>query len=362
VSGATLRRLETDLGELVARHERGRDLSEFERWASDPIGFIREVLGETDPGPWGRQVAVAEALRDSPLVAVRGCNASGKDWLAARLALWWTYARRGLVLVTGPTERQVREVVMGELGRAFRRTPDLPGELFASALRLAGSETAGVLAFTSTEASRLTGFHAPRVLALLTEAQAVEPFAWEGVLACATGSEDRVLAVGNPLAPAGTFHAVSRDGSGWDAMRIAGSDVPNVREGRVVVPGLLTREGIQRIRAMYGERSAIYRRVSKASSRTTPKRDCSPGPISTRRPIGSSGRSWREPRAGAVSTLLSTWPGWGRTRAYWAFGKGRSCASSSSGRVGRTPPCWWSGSVRRSRSGGWTGRGCPRWW
>lgn len=67
-----------------------------------------------------------------------------------------------------------------------------------------------------------------------------------------------MLAVGNPLAPSGTFYAVSPPGSGWEALRIAASDIPNVEEGRVVVPGLLTREGIERIRGMYGEGSPIY--------------------------------------------------------------------------------------------------------
>ena len=121
---AAIGQLEDDLGELLATHERGGDLSEFRRYASDPVGFIREVLkGE----PWSRQVEIADAVKGSPLVVVRSANAVGKDWIAGGLALWWVYARRGLVLLTGPTERQVREVVMGEVARAFGRAKDLHG-------------------------------------------------------------------------------------------------------------------------------------------------------------------------------------------------------------------------------------------
>lgn len=251
-----LRRLETELGELLATHERARDLSDFERYADDPVGFLRDVL---KADPWSKQVEIAESVRDHRQTAVRSNNSAGKDWTAARLALWWTYARQGLVLITGPTERQVREVVMAEVARAFAAAKDLPGELYASALRLGREETAGILAFTSTEASRLTGFHAPRVLVILTESQGVEDFAWEGMLSCATGPEDRIAAVGNPLAPAGRFYAVSKPGSGWNPIPISALEHPNVVQGEMVIPGGPSREWIEVMAAEFGRNSGMYR-------------------------------------------------------------------------------------------------------
>jgi hypothetical protein len=248
-------RIDRDLGDLLASHERGRSLDDFAVYRDDPTGFIRDVLhGE----PWERQELIAKTVQERPLTVVRSCNGAGKDWLAGRLALWWVYARGGLALVTGPTERQVREVVMGEVARAFAKASDLPGELYQMALRLGRDERAGILAFTSTEASKLTGFHAPRVMAILTEAQGVEDFAWEGLLACATGSEDRVLAVGNPLIPSGRFFDVSRS-EGWRSIRIPATDHPNLLEGREVIPGGVTLEFAQRMAAEYGEESGVYR-------------------------------------------------------------------------------------------------------
>ncbi len=251
----SLRRLDVELGQLLERHDRARDLSEFAQYESNPVGFICEVLhGE----PWSRQEEIAETVRVSPLVVVRSANAVGKDWIAARLALWWVYARRGLALVTGPTERQVREVVMGEVARAFQAGHDLPGELYQMALRLGGREQAGILAFTSTEASRLTGFHAPRVLAVLTEAQGVEDFAWEGLLACATGADDRVLAVGNPVSPSGRFYSASRSRS-WKPIRISAEEHPNLRNGKEPIPGGPSHEFVERIAHEFGEGSGVYR-------------------------------------------------------------------------------------------------------
>ena len=66
-NATTLRRLERDLGQLVERHERARDLTEFGAYADDPVAFVREVLkGE----PWSKQLEIAEAVRDQPLVVV----------------------------------------------------------------------------------------------------------------------------------------------------------------------------------------------------------------------------------------------------------------------------------------------------
>ena len=39
---STLRNLQKDVGELVSVHDRGRDLSDFECYETDPAGFIRE--------------------------------------------------------------------------------------------------------------------------------------------------------------------------------------------------------------------------------------------------------------------------------------------------------------------------------
>lgn len=251
-----LRRLGEDLGDLLERHEKASDLGAFGRYADDPIAFASEVLGSD---LWSAQEEIAEAVRDNDRVVVRGSNAIGKDFAAAVLSLWFCFSRRGLVLLTGPTARQVEEVAMGEISKAWSRASDLPGELYRSALRLGREEQGGVLAFTSTSASRLTGFHAANVLAIITEAQGVEPFAWEGLMACATGSDDRFLAVGNPLSPSGKFFSVSRS-EGWHAIQIGAEEHPNLDpDSDRQIPGGPSQEFIERIAQEYGRGSGVYR-------------------------------------------------------------------------------------------------------
>lgn len=202
---AARRELEREYGELLQEGEPATDLDRWSRWKGDPVGFMTDVLGAD---PWSIQREVAESVRDRRKTVVVGANALGKDWVAARLALWWTFSVAGLAIVTGPTERQVSEVLMRkEVGRA-KRAGGLPGELFTGALRIGGEE-ASILAKTASDVSDLTGFHGRRVLGVITEAQGVDAFAWEALQACATGAEDRLLAVGNPLAASGKFYQVA---------------------------------------------------------------------------------------------------------------------------------------------------------
>ena len=238
-----LRRLEMDVGELVEHHEGKQDLRDFEKYEDDPLGFIKDVLGLD---PWAKQKDMAHTLLAHPLVCISGANGTGKDWMLSALSLWWVYARGGKVLITAPTERQLREVLFGEIARAWHGVSDLPGELFTQVLRLGPESGAGILGFTSTQVSRLTGFHEERVLAILSEAQGLEPFVLEGMLSCAGGSEDRIILAGNPIYPTGFFHpSAHRDE--WATITIPAAEHPNILEGKTVIPGGPSREGIERL-------------------------------------------------------------------------------------------------------------------
>lgn len=254
----TMTRLVEDVGDLVAAHrEDGQPRRRnFTRYAQDPVGFLCEVL---QGKPWARQVEVAEAVRDREMTLVFSANGIGKDWLAAGLLLWWCYARQGLAIAQAPTDRQTVEVIGGEIRRHFHRA-DLPGELYQRALRTAHPH-AGVLLMTSNEASKLTGFHAPRVFLLLSEAQGLESFAYDAALAVAVGEEDRILAVGNPMKPVGPFYKASRPGSQWHSIQISALEHPNVVEGRTVIPGAVTRAAVERARREWGASGQFRARV-----------------------------------------------------------------------------------------------------
>jgi len=249
-----LERLEARAGALLVARDGGVSLAELrEKYASDPVGFAADVLGVTF---WDRQQEIALAVRDHAQVAVASGHAVGKDFVGAALSLWWCYVREGLVLVTSATQRQVAEQFFGEVARMFRRA-NLPGECFQTMLRVPSpSGACGIIGFTSESASSYSGFHGGRVMVILSECQGIPPDAWVGLQSCATGADDRVVALGNPLLNGGRFFDCFRSPT-WRTFQISAFDHPNLTGGRFI-PGGPTQAWIDRVQAEWGEANAIF--------------------------------------------------------------------------------------------------------
>ncbi len=247
-----LRRLRAEVGELVAKHDAARSLLDFTKYAKDPAAFMHEVLRCE---PWEKQIEMCERVRDNGRVVCVTANGLGKDWMTARMALWWVYACRGLVILSGPTERQVKQILMREVRRAFSLCPDLPGELYSMELRV--TEDSGIIAFTSDNADKLTGYHHPRLLIAFTEGQGIEDESYEAAQACCTGPENRFFVYGNPTRVGGKFYTAATSDN-WSVLTIRADEHPNVISGREEIPGAVSRQWINSMRDEYGESSSIY--------------------------------------------------------------------------------------------------------
>ena len=248
-----LDRLRGEVGAIVAQREKQKHAPDFTRYADDPIAFLRDVL-HTDP--WSAQIEMADAVRTQPRVAIVSANSIGKDWLMARLALWWVYARRGFVIFTSVTDRQARNITMREVRRAFLATPALHGDLFQMELRV--DDTCGLIAFTSDSIERLVGWHHPRLLLALSEGQGLDAGVFEAAFACATAAENRIVAYGNPTVVAGPFHSAATSDH-WHTLTIPVTLHPNIVSGIEEIPGGPSRAWVQSMADEYGATSSIYR-------------------------------------------------------------------------------------------------------
>ena len=230
------------------------DLSPYR---DDPLGFVKDILADSGT-PYAKQEELFNALvSDKRRVSVVGCNSSGKDWAAARAILWWIETRpKAKVIVTGPTLRQVKEIVWKELRAAHAAAKHrLAGKVRVGEYD-AGPDRVG-LCITSNSQHNLQGFHSPELMVIVTEAQGVKQPYFEALKRL---NPKKMLLLGNPLSLTGEFYDSHHGKSPlYERVSISAYDSPNVIEGRLdALPGLVTPEDIEEHRLDWGADSPLY--------------------------------------------------------------------------------------------------------
>lgn len=167
----------------------------YSSYAHDPIGFIENELGEflTD-----QQKAIANSVKDFRETNVQAAHGVGKSFLSSRLVIWWVVCVGGLAITTAPTARQVNQILWAEIRRIHGKLK-LPGELGQTFLRI--SEEARAFGFTasSTNSNAFQGIHYDKLLVIEDEACGISDEIDDGASSCATGANNRLLRVGNPI-------------------------------------------------------------------------------------------------------------------------------------------------------------------
>lgn len=169
---------------------RSRDLYEL-----DPVGFIERELGKTLT-PDQRRIACS--IVDHHATVVPSSHGQGKTALGAWLALWWVFGVGGLCITSAPTSRQVKELLWGEIRKAY---PIVANGGRCDKMQLFQSETARAFGFTAADhnLNAFQGIHSDRLFVILDEACGISPAIWDGAESCVTGSDNRLLAIGNPV-------------------------------------------------------------------------------------------------------------------------------------------------------------------
>lgn len=128
-----------------------------------PDWWIETVLGGR---LWPMQIAIAQSTFYYPRTTVRSCEAIGKSYVAARVALAFLYNfPPATVITTAPTNRQVEDVLWREIRIAFANAKfPLEGNLTRKALEI--SEDHFAVGFATDEPERMLGYHNVNVLVI----------------------------------------------------------------------------------------------------------------------------------------------------------------------------------------------------
>lgn len=226
-----------------------------------PVLWARERLGMT---LWSAQRAVMESVRDNPRTAVPSCHSTGKSHTAAATVCWWLDTHppgSAFVLTTAPTGAQVKGVLWRYIGR-MHKAGNLVGRVNLTEWYINGELVGLGRKPADHDPTNLSGYHAPRFLAVVDEASGVSREIWDAISTLtAGGAHVRILAIGNPDLPVGEFADVCKPGSGWNVIRIGYPDTP-AWTGEAVPPdvleSLISPEWVEDRRRRWGEDSALF--------------------------------------------------------------------------------------------------------
>jgi len=223
-----------------------------EKIRQDPVYFIEEVLGNP---LWEKQKQILEAVRDHREVAVRSCHASGKSYVSGRIVHWWLNSHKdSVVITTAPTFRQVKEVLWREIKGSVAGKHIYPERAILDT-KIDISDQWFALGLSTDKPDQFQGFHSPHLMVLIDEASGIQPEIEEAIDGL---TPEKIVRIGQPLRTTGRFADCFRM-EGICKMCISAFDTPNVKEGRLVIPGLIKSEDIESFKIKYGEDSNVYK-------------------------------------------------------------------------------------------------------
>ena len=222
-----------------------------------PVEFARDILGVE---LWDKQAEVLSALPDNQRVAVKSGNGLGKGFCASVAVLWFLHTHDpAIVLSTAPTFRQVQHVLWRQIRQLHRRAKDtLGGKLYAARWELAEDRYA--MGLSADTADQFQGFHSPNMFIVVDEAEGVSEEIYEAIEGVMTSAECKLLLIGNPTTVTGVFRrAFHEERDLYYNVTISALDSPNVKAGKVQIPGLTTARWVKERKEVWGEENPLYR-------------------------------------------------------------------------------------------------------
>ena len=221
--------------------------ADYTRFQADPVGFGEEILKEHFTS---EVKALMNSVRDYPITIAKSANATGKTHGAARVAIWFykSFPESQVYTAAAPPESNLRKLLWGEIGSVVEKNPavfnqDSIRNLFIS--RSARSFLSGVtIPATGTETQReakFSGKHAPYLLFIIDEGDAVPDEVYRGIESCMSGGFARLLIMFNPRHQSGEIHRMERDGRA-NIVKLSAFSHPNVITGNDEIPGAVNRE------------------------------------------------------------------------------------------------------------------------
>lgn len=218
----------------------------YESYAEKPIEFCERYLDETYTDDVKELML---SVRDNTITVARSANATGKSHAAARVAVWFMLTRPGAQVYTAaaPPEDNLKRILWGEINSIIQKKAKLFSDCNFRSLNIEKSATefiTGVTIPTSGTASqreaKFSGKHAPYLLFILDEGDAIPDEVYQGIESCMSGGiQVRLLIMFNPRSQTGAPYRFERDGKA-NIVELTAFSHPNVITGKNIIPGAVT--------------------------------------------------------------------------------------------------------------------------
>ena len=237
--------------EAWAEAKKRANLSLLAEYQRDPVRFGNEVLGHSY---YSDVEDLMRSVVDNPVTVAKSGNAVGKSYSSADIALWWfsVYDDAKVFMTAAPPLENLKNILWGAMMRAVRLHPDLFKKFTIKELEIKRHDESFVSGVTipmtgtsSERVSKFSGKHAPHLLFLVDEGDAVPPEVYEGIESCMSGGMARLLVMFNPKSQQGPIYQMEIDQKA-KFINLSALRHPNVLSGDDIIPGAVTRETVVR--------------------------------------------------------------------------------------------------------------------
>lgn len=237
-----------------------RDKALVLRYRQDWCAFAREILGvRLDPD----QEAILRSVQHNRRTVVRSGHARGKDFTTAVACICFLFLCYPCkVICTGPTDRQVVNIMMAECTKLWKNAKwKLGGAFTQHGWRLSPSVTDWFLIGFKAQDKAVeawTGFHAPNIMVAVTEASGIAQETYNAIEGLLTGNS-RLLMVLNPNQTSGEAYEAFKSPL-YEGGRFVLSclNAPNVVSGKTLIPGQVDRRWINDLMQKPGWVADVY--------------------------------------------------------------------------------------------------------
>ncbi len=220
---------------------------ELLRYRADPAAFGEEILKETYTED---VMGMMASVRDHPVTIAQSANAVGKTHAAARIAVWFylCFPHAQVYTAAAPPESNLVRLLWGEIMGLVARHPDLFADHAVTRLNIARSAQSFITGVTipmsgtpAQREARFSGKHAPNLMFIFDEADAIDDSPFKGAESCMSGGHARMLCMFNPRSEQGEVYRMIRDARA-NVVLLSALSHPNVTGGEDNIPGAVTRE------------------------------------------------------------------------------------------------------------------------